>query len=95
VCGIININTSKYSTLLQENLNLTQDELNEVMNNSQSHAEDIDDEIYYIKEELGNNMFQVMQFLKILNKFAIIDGCDQKSYREFELIRDKFLKEHY
>ena len=40
-------------------------------------------------------MFQVMQFLKILNKFAISDGCDQKSYREFEKIRDKFLKEHY
>ncbi len=95
VCGIIDIHTSKYSTLLQENLNLTQDELNEVMNNSQSHAEDIDDKIHYIKEALGNNMFQVMQFLKILNKFAIIDGCDQKSYREFELIRDNFLKDHY
>jgi hypothetical protein len=95
IFGIIDINISKYSILLQENLNLNQDELTEVTNNIQSHSEDIDDEIYYIREELKNNMFQVMQFLKILNKFAIIDGCDQKSYRKFELIRDKFLKEHY
>ena len=40
-------------------------------------------------------MFQIMQFLKILNQFAIIDGCKQESYRKFEKIRDKFLKEYY
>lgn len=91
VCRIINVNSTKNVTLLQENLQLNQDEFNEMSNN----PKDINEEIYYIKDELKNNMFQVMQFLKILNKFAIIDGCEQKTYRQFESIRDKFLKEHY
>ena len=55
----------------------------------------LDEKIVYIKNELNNNMYQIMEFLKILNKFAIIDGCKQESYREFEKIRDKFLKEYY
>ena len=98
VCSIVDTddkNSKKYCSLFQENFNLPEDEFNQIKNRLQNEGLSIDDKIYYIKEELGNNMYQVMQFLKILNKFAILDGCNQKSYREFELIRDKFLKEHY
>jgi hypothetical protein len=86
VCNIIEItekNAKRYCSLFQNNLNLEESKLS------------IDDKIAYIKKELNNNMYQVMQFLKILNKFAIMDGCKAESYREFEKIRDKFLKEHY
>ena len=98
VCSIVDTdgkNPEKYCSLFQDNFNLEQSEFNEIKNNLEVDGLSIDDKINYIKTELGNNMFQVMQFLKILNKFAILDGCDQKSYREFELIRDKFLKDHY
>ena len=98
VCSIVNTdnkNAEKYCRLFQENFNLKQDEFNEIKNQLQEDGLTVDDKVQYIKSELGNNMFQVMQFLKILNKFAISDGCEQKSYREFEKIRDKFLKEHY
>ncbi|CAA6807430.1 MAG: Unknown protein [uncultured Sulfurovum sp.] len=98
VCNIVNIdnkNSEKYCSLFQENFNLEQDEFNQIKNKLQEEGLSIDDKVHYIKTELGNNMFQVMQFLKILNKFAILDGCDPKSYREFEIIRDKFLKDHY
>ena len=98
VCSIVdtdNKKSTKYSSLLQESFNLSQDEFNDMKKNLLNAEANIDNKVHYIKEELGNNMFQVMQFLKILNKFAILDGCDQKSYRQFEIIRDKFLKEHY
>ncbi len=98
VCNIVdtnNKNAKKYCSLLQENFNVEKDEFNEIKNKLEEDGLTIDDKIDYIKTELGNNMYQVMQFLKILNKFAIVDGCNQKSYREFERIRDKFLKEHY
>jgi len=98
VCSIVDINnkkSKKYSSLFQESFNLSQDEFNDMKENLLNAEANIDNKVHYIKEELGNNMFQVMQFLKILNKFAILDGCDQKSYRQFEVIRDKFLKEHY
>jgi uncharacterized tellurite resistance protein B-like protein len=98
VCNIVNTdgkNSEKYCSLFQENFNVSQDEFNEIKDKLKVDELSIDDKVQYIKAELGSNMFQVMQFLKILNKFAISDGCDQKSYREFEIIRDKFLKEHY
>ena len=98
ICNIVdtdNKNSEKYCTLLQENFNLKQDEFNQIKEKLQIDGLTLDDKVQYIKSELKGNMFQVMQFLKILNKFAILDGCDQKSYREFETIRDKFLKEHY
>ena len=98
VCSIVdtdNKKSTKYSSLLQESFNLSQDEFNDMKKNLLNAEANIDNKVHYIKEELGNNMFQVMQFLKILNKFAILDGYDQKSYRQFEVIRDKFLKEHY
>ena len=90
-----NKNTEKYASLFQENLNINQNEFNEIKNKLDDEGLTVDSKVDYIKTELGNNMYQVMQFLKILNKFAIVDGCNQKSYREFELIRDKFLQEHY
>jgi len=98
ICNIVDTddkNSEKYCTLLQENFNLKQDEFNQIKEKLQIDGLTLDDKVQYIKSELKGNMFQVMQFLKILNKFAILDGCDQKSYREFEVIRDKFLKEHY
>jgi len=98
VCNIVNLdnqNPEKYASLFQIHLNLSQDEFRKMKGNLLNDGLSLDEKIHYIKTELENNMFQVMQFLKILNKFAILDGCNQKSYHEFELIRDKFLKEHY
>jgi predicted transcriptional regulator len=98
ICSIVNIekkNSEKYCSLFQESFNLSKDEFNRIKENLLNDGLSIDDKVNYIKTELGNNMYQVMQFLKILNRFAILDGCSQNSYREFELIRDKFLKSHY
>ena len=98
VCSIVDTNgenSEKYCSLFQDNFNVEQDEFNEIKKKLENDGLSIENKVNYIKGELNNNMFQVMQFLKILNKFAIFDGCEQKSYREFEKIRDKFLKEHY
>ena len=98
VCSIIDVSTKeakKYCSLFEKNLNLGEEEFLQIKEQIESEGLSLDEKIVYIKNELNNNMFQIMQFLKILNKFAIMDGCKQESYREFEKIRDKFLKEYY
>jgi hypothetical protein len=98
VCSIVDINhknPEKYCALFQNKLDLHEKEFQKIKNDISNDALNIDEKVSYIKSELNNNMYQIMQFLKILNKFAIINGCTQKSYREFELIRDKFLREFY
>jgi len=98
VCSIVDINNKdakKYCSLFEKNFNLNKDEFEEIRRELDNNELTIDDKITYIKEELNNSSFEIMQFLKILNKFAIADGCRKESYLEFEKIRDKFLKEFY
>jgi len=98
VCTIIDItqiHPEKYASLFQENLNLAEEEFEKIHTEISHDALNIDEKVSCIKAELNNNMFQIMEFLKILNQCAIVNGCTQKSYREFELIRDKFLREFY
>ncbi len=98
VCSIIDVSNKeakKYCSLFEKNLNLGEEEFLQIKGQIEAEGLSLDEKIVYIKNEFNNNMFQIMQLLKILNKFAIMDGCKQESYREFEKIRDKFLKEYY
>jgi len=98
VHNVIDSNTSKqkkYCKLFQEKFNLNIEELEEIKNTIDADRASVTDKIGYIKHELNNNKYEIMEFLKILNRFVILDGCNKKSYREFEIIRDEFLKEFY
>jgi len=98
VCSIVDIakiSSKKYCPIFKNRLNLEEKEFEQIKNEISNDALNIEEKVIYIKKALNNNMFQIMEFLKILNKFAIINGCTAKSYREFELIRDKFLREFY
>jgi len=98
VCSIVDIknkNPEKYCALFQKNFNLPKDEFEQIKEEITKDELGIDDKINYIKKELNNNMYKIMQFLKLLNQFAILDGCSRESYQEFEKIRDKFLQKHY
>ena len=85
----------KYCKLFQEQLNLDVDELDDIKNSLDVDRDSVNDKIEYIKKELNNNKYEIMEFLKILNRFVILNGCNQESYKEFEVIRDKFVAEFY
>jgi hypothetical protein len=59
---------------------------------TQAHNIKLDNEIDIIREELGYKRHRIMNFLMMLNRCIIIDGCDVESYRRFEQVRDNFLK---
>jgi len=85
----------KYCKLFQDKFNLEVEELEEIKSTLVSNRALVNNKIEYIKKELNNNKYEIMEFLKILNRFVILDGCSKNSYREFEIIRDEFLKEFY
>jgi len=98
VCSIVDIaqvDSKKYCPIFKKKLNIEEEEFEQIKNEISNDALNIEEKVNHIKNALNNNMFQIMEFLKILNRFAIINGCTAKSYREFELIRDKFLREFY
>ncbi|CAA6806289.1 MAG: Unknown protein [uncultured Sulfurovum sp.] len=83
----------KYCKLFQTQFNISEKELNGIKNDIDKNA--VNEKIAYIKEELNNNKFEIMEFLKIVNRFIVADGCNAEGYRQFETIRDSFLKEFY
>lgn len=85
----------KYCRLFQDRLNLAIDELEEIKHGLDTNRTSVNNKIEYIKKELDNNKYEIMEFLKIINRFVILDGCSRESYQEFEIIRDEFLKEFY
>jgi hypothetical protein len=85
----------KYCGLFQDKLNLPIEELERIKGSIDIDRATVNDKIEYIKKELDGNRYEIMEFLKILNRFIVLDGCSQESYREFEIIRDKFLEEFY
>ncbi|CAA6810068.1 MAG: Unknown protein [uncultured Sulfurovum sp.] len=88
-------NFSLYAKVFNTNLNIEENEFISLKKLLAKDNRSTDEKIDYIKKELGNNVYQIMQFLKILNRIIIVNGCKQKSYFQFENIRDTFLKEFY
>jgi len=79
----------KYYQFFQKNLGISDEEfeLFEQQNRlNQLENRDI------ICRELGNNNHKIMQFLMMLNRCIIIDGCELKSYQRFEEVRDSFIE---
>jgi len=98
ICSIVDIknsNAEEVCSLFEKNFNLDKEEFERIREEIENNTLTIDEKVHYIREELNGNLFQMMQYLKILNKFAISDGCSKENYNEFEKIRDKFLKEFY
>lgn len=85
----------KYCVLFQDRLNLPLEELEKIKQDIDIDRETVDNKIEYIKKELNYSRYEIMEFLKILNRFIVLDGCSRESYSEFETIRDKFLEEFY
>jgi len=87
--------TKKYYKFFEKELHLDPQEfenIKEFKEFTQAHNIMVDDEIDIIREELGYKRHQIMNFLMMLNRCIIIDGCDVESYRRFEQVRDNFLK---
>jgi len=82
-------NMKKYYKFFQKELNISSQEFEQIQEKYKSI--DIDKEIDTIIEILDSNRHKIMNFLMMLNRCIIIDGCTFESYTKFEKIRDKFL----
>jgi len=84
-------NMKKYYKFFQKELNISSEEFEKIQDSYKYADKPIDKEIDTIIEILDSNRHKVMNFLMMLNRCIIIDGCTFESYTKFEKIRDKFL----
>jgi len=102
ICNVVhnvidtdNDKKEEYCQLFKDRLNMPKEELEKIKDKISTDEKNIDEKIEYIKKELNNDPYQIMELMKILNRFIILDGCNEKSYKEFEAIRDKFISDLY
>jgi len=102
ICNVVhnvidtdNDKREEYCQLFKDKLNMPKEELEKIKDKISTDEKNIDEKIEYIKKELNNDPYQIMELMKILNRFIILDGCNERSYREFEAIRDKFISDLY
>lgn len=90
--NIKEVEKANYRKLFKIKLNLDTHELEKILLDKDVTL--IDQEIACIKEQIGgNNKYELMQFLKILNQFVMAHGCSQDDYRRFEFVRDKLIED--
>jgi len=102
ICNVVhnvidtdNDKKEEYCQLFKDKLNMPKEELEKIKDKIYTDEKNIDEKIEYIKKELNNDPYQIMELMKILNRFIILDGCNERSYKEFETIRDKFISDLY
>ena len=79
----------KYYKFFQKKLHIDSDEFQLAKEQKVMPPSDYID---IISIELEHKNHKILQFLMILNRCIILDGCDLKSYQRFEEIRDSFLE---
>jgi len=87
--------SEKYYKFFQKELNITPVEFAEIKELKEfKKAHQIikmEDEVSIVIESLNHKQHQIMNFLMMLNRCIIIDGCTFESYQKFEEVRDSFL----
>ena len=94
ICNIIDVDDEhreKYCNLFQREFELDKEELQCIKENIDKNVT-LDENIKIIKEKLHHDKYEIMLFLKTLNKFIIIDGCSYRDYAKFETIKNKFME---
>ena len=87
--------SQKYYKFFQKELNIAPEEFEELLelqSFAQAHNIEVENEIDVIRQELDFKRHRIMNFLMMLNRCIIIDGCDMESYQRFEKVRDAFLR---
>ena len=86
LCSVLHINSSDKIDELKEFCALVKGSVKPNGKNS-----DIDKHIYekvkVIKEQLKNDKYKMLEFMKMLNRFIIVDECKEEDYCIFEKVK--------
>ncbi len=94
VCSIVNYADvkkrdalCKFCDIFKEEFHIDEKEAKKLFEDSTFIKENMEKNAKIIKDELGNDKYKLMEFMKMLNKFIIIDHCKKEDYNIFEALK--------
>lgn len=96
ICSIINLRKEyqseelcKFCEYMQKEYKLSDKEAHNLYKDAANFDQNLDKHVDIIKTQLGDSEYQKLEFMRILNRFIIEDGCDEGDYCVFEVIKTK------
>ncbi len=93
LCNILHLDSAQqkeelqeFCTLLQNDAGIDKEKLSSVTQaNLKSNIEKY---TRIVKEELGDDKVKMMEFMRMLNRFIMVDKCKEEDYCIFEKVRE-------
>ncbi len=94
VCSIINFaevekrdELCKFCDVFKAEFHIDEEAAEKLFQDSNYIEENLTKYAKIIKEELGNDEYKLMEFMKMLNKYIIIDKCKKEDYDVFSELK--------
>ena len=96
VCSVINFNEvqdrdmlCKFCDLFKEEFHIDEKTAEKLFEDSAYVKENLEKNAEIIKNELSNDKYKLMEYMKMLNRFIIVDNCKTDDYCIFDELKVK------
>ncbi len=100
ICHIINFDNvenrdelSKVCDLFQKEFHLDADKAKAILGDERNFKENIEKFVKVVRKQLGDDEVKKLQFMKMLNKFIIVDNCKDEDYCIFDRVKELLFDE--
>lgn len=95
ICSIINFNDvkesdglCKFCDLFKAEFHIDEATAEKLFEDSAYVKENLEKNAQIIKDELGNDEYKLMEYMKMLNRFIIVDHCKDEDYCIFDELKN-------
>ena len=96
LCSILDLKHVKkkdelhqFCDLFKAEFHLSDEDTKKIFNNSKNMESTIKKYTKIIKEQLNGDEYKMMAFMKMLNRFIIIDKCKEEDYCIFDKVKEQ------
>lgn len=93
LCNILHLDSAQqkeelqqFCELMQKDVNIRPEDLGSA-NQEQLHS-NIEEAVQVVKEELDSDPVRMMEFMRMLNRFIMVDKCKEEDYCIFDKVRE-------
>jgi uncharacterized tellurite resistance protein B-like protein len=95
ICSIVNFNEIQseekvyaFCDLFKKEFHIDEDTANKLFEDASYVKANIEKNAQIIKQELGDDEYKKLQYMKMLNRFIIVDNCKDEDYCIFDELKN-------